>query len=182
MFSFWPAVTVLDGGAEDAWREGFNARNNLWGIKLWKRIRGVTGVFAQEYVEWQRKARAFLVGVFACVALSVAGAVFGVAWLVWAVAAALPVGLVVSSLWRAVGLRQTELFSHMVEVLVAAEYDGEDFEAYLLWEASGMFYPWLKDMTAGDKVAGMLAHRRAAERWVSGHRKLLDAFHARIRR
>ena len=93
------------------------------------------------------------------------------------------IGVALVRRWR----EDMELMGHTIEACVASQWDGFDYDAYLLLEAQTLVSPWssyqarglFKGKTEGDVLALMQQRERQAARWVREHAGFLNRWAAR---
>lgn len=85
--------------------------------------------------------------------------------------------------WR----EDMELTSHTIEALIAARWDGYDYQQYLFVEAETLVSPWssyrdkrlFKGMRAADVFELMQQRAYQADKWVTANRRFLDRWAAK---
>lgn len=164
-----PPITVLDGGPVHAFVVGFNARHNLYSIKIFNGIVHPGATLGQEVYEWSFQRRWGVLLASPLIAASVYFAVHGGAGayiLALLAFLAFMIGPTMPSITR-----EMEIRGHAIEVAIAVKYYGWDLDEMLYREATSLL---LYDQFEGhdpDEIGDRLEDAVLwAEDWADKHR------------
>ena len=156
-YRFLPPVYLVEDRIGTA-----NARHDLFGVRIWKHLSEFEAVLAQEVYEWRflrLRGLILMLPIFGLFAVVEGPAIVLLAPLL--LAAHLSPKLYRP--WH----RLMELRGHMIEVLVAVDRYGANFETKLANEAAVLTgYEQFRGWDAGRIATAMLAERSVCERWL----------------